>query len=151
VPYVNNIRILEVTVDLSFDQHVSDAVISCNYHIRSLRHLRPLIDQETAVNLACSTVASRLNYCNSVSYGVSETNIAERQRKQNNLARVVHKLPNNINITELLRELHWLPVRHRIIYKLQLLHIARKTTSNLVYYWTRISQLEHYARQVLIY
>ena len=61
VPFVSNVRLLGVTVDnhLSFDQHVSDVVTSCNYHIRSLRHIRPLIDRETAVNLACSIVASR--------------------------------------------------------------------------------------------
>jgi len=35
---------------LSFDLRVSDVVRSCNYHIRSLRHIRPLIDRETAVN-----------------------------------------------------------------------------------------------------
>jgi len=43
------------------------------YHIPSLRHMRPLIDRKTAVNLACSIVASRLDYCNSVLYGVSKT------------------------------------------------------------------------------
>jgi len=37
---------------------------------------------------------------------------------QNNLlARVVCKSPYNTNVTELLRELHWLPVQHRITYK----------------------------------
>ena len=102
---------------LSFDQHVSDVVRSCNYHIRSLRHIRPLIDRETAVSLACSIVASRLDFCNSVLYGVSETNIAKLQRMQNNLARVVCKSPYNTNVTGLLRELHLLLVRHRITYK----------------------------------
>jgi len=36
---------------------------------------------------------------------------------QNNLAHLVCKSPYNTNVTELLRELHWLPVRHRIAYK----------------------------------
>jgi len=53
---------------LAFDQHVSDVVRSCNYHFRSLRHIRPLIDREEAANLACSIVASRLDYCNFVLY-----------------------------------------------------------------------------------
>jgi len=53
-----------------------------NCHIRSLRHIRPLIDRETAVDLACSIVASRLDYCNSVLYGVGETYISKRHRMQ---------------------------------------------------------------------
>ena len=36
---------------------------------------------------------------------------------QNNLARVVCKSPYSSHVTELLHELHWLPVRHRITYK----------------------------------
>jgi len=106
--FVNNIKLLGVTVDnhLSFDQHISDVVRSCNYHIHSLRHIRPLIDRETAINLACSIVASRLDYCNSVMYGVSETNIAKLQRMQNNLARVVCKTPYNTSVTKLLCDLH---------------------------------------------
>jgi len=60
-------------------------------------------------------LASRLDYCNSVLYGVSETNIAKLQWMQNILARVVCKSPYNTNVTER----HWLPVglQHRITYK----------------------------------
>jgi len=83
--------------------------------------MRPLIDRETAVNLTCSIIARRLDYCNSVLYSVSETNIAKHQWMQNNLARVVCKWPYNTNVTELLRELHWLPVRHRITYKVTII------------------------------
>jgi len=85
VLFVNKIRLLGVTVDLSFDQNVSDVIRSCKYHIRSLRHIRPLVDRETAVKLACSIVASRLDCCNSAMHGVRETNIAKLQRMQNNL------------------------------------------------------------------
>jgi len=49
--------------------------------------------------------------------GVSETNIVKLQRMHNNLARVVFKSSYNTNVAELLRELHWLSVRHRITYK----------------------------------
>jgi len=37
-----------------------------------------------------STVGSRLDYCNSVLYGMSQTNNDRLQRMQNVLARVVH-------------------------------------------------------------
>jgi len=73
---------------------------------------------------------------------------------QNSFALLVCKSPYNTSVSELLRELHWLPVWHRITYKLLLLHIERETASNLDTYRThssRISLLEHYARQVMIY
>ena len=57
IPFVHKSKFLDVTLNnrLTFDQHVSHVVKSCHYHIRSLRHIRPLYHPETAVNLACST------------------------------------------------------------------------------------------------
>ena len=120
VPFVDNIKLLGVTIDknLSFDNHISDVVRSCNYHIRSLRHIRHLIDRDTAVTLACSIVASRLDYCNSLLYGVTDANIVKLQRVQNSLARTVCDLPYGASTTGLLRELHWLPIKQRITYKI---------------------------------
>ena len=103
---------------LSFDDHVSSVVQSCNYHLRSLRHVRRLIDRDTANTLACSIVATRLDYCNALLYGVSAKNVKRLQRVQNSLARVVCDAPFRSSATELLRSLHWLPVTNRIAYKI---------------------------------
>ena len=43
---------------------------SCYYHIRALRHIRPSLNQETAANIGRSVVSSRLDYCNSLMYGI---------------------------------------------------------------------------------
>jgi len=68
------------------------------------------------VTLACSIVASRLDYCNSIVYGVTDANIANLQRAQNSLARAVCGLPYGASTTGMLREPHWLPVMQRIMY-----------------------------------
>jgi len=113
------IRVLAVTVDqyLTFDDLITKVVSSCNYHIRSLRHIRHLIDSETATTTACSIVATRLDYCNAVLYGNTDKNIMRLQRVQNSLARVVCVVPFRNSSDPLLHSLHWLPVRHRITHK----------------------------------
>jgi len=65
-------------------------------------------------------VDGRLDNCNSVLYGTLATNINELQRVQNSAARIVtgsrrsvHALPIGV-----LAELHWLPIKHRIQYKI---------------------------------
>jgi len=55
-----------------------------------------------------------------VLYGVSHANI-DRLRVQNVLARVVAQAPLTISSIHIRRDLHWLPVNHRIRYKLSLL------------------------------
>ena len=117
------VRVLGVTIDqhLTFDDHITRAVSTCNYHIRSLRHIRRLIDRETANVLACSIVATRLDYCNALLYGITAKNIRRLQRVQNSLARVVCGVPYRSHSVPLLRSLHWLPVRQRIQYKIAVL------------------------------
>jgi len=113
------IRVLGVTIDqcLTFNEHVTKVVSSCNYHIRSLRHIRHLIDRDTANNIATLIVATRLDYCNVVLYGITGKNIMRLQRVQNSLARIVCAAPFRSPLDPLLRTLHWLPVRHRITHK----------------------------------
>ena len=120
VQFSKSMRVLGVTLDerLSFDDHVSAVVQSCNYHIRSLRHIRRLIDRDTANTLACAIVNTRLDYCNALLYGVSAKNVQRLQRIQNSLARVVCNVPYGRSATDSLHTLHWLPVAKRISYKI---------------------------------
>src|SRR6218665_1466770 len=66
-------------------------------------------------------VTSKLNYCNSLLYGTSESNLNKLQRVQNDLARVVLRAPWRCHAPHLLRDLHWLPIRFRITYKVVLM------------------------------
>ena len=116
---VDNVKIIGVTIDkhLSFDRHVSDVCSNANYHIRALSHIRSALTFEMAATLACSIVATRIDYCNSVLNGTSASNIARLQRVQNSLARTVCRAPRRTCSSELLTRLHWLPVQQRIKYK----------------------------------
>lgn len=120
------LKSLGVTLDqnLSFDQHVKNVVKASNFHIRALRHIRPMLNREVANTVACSIVSSRLDYCNSLLYGTTAKNIAKLQRVQNSLARVVSQTARREHIRPVLKDLHWLPVAERIEYKVAL--ITRK-------------------------
>jgi hypothetical protein len=100
------------------DKQVNAIVKSCNFHVRALRHVRKRLNIESAKTIACGLVISRLDYCNSLLYGTSEHNLHKLQCVQNSLARVVLQQPYRASAVPLLRKLHWLPVVHRIKYKL---------------------------------
>ena len=75
-----------------------------------------------ANTVACSIVGTRIDYCNSLLYGVSEKYLDKLQHVQNKLARVVMNVGlRDHHTVDLLRELHWLPVRSRIIFKIAML------------------------------
>ena len=85
------LKSLGVTLDqsLTFDQHAQGVVKASNYHIRALRHIRPMLDRKVANTIACSIVSTRLDYCNSLLYGTKVSNIKKLQRVKNSLARAV--------------------------------------------------------------
>ena len=68
-----------------------------------------------------SIVTSHLYYCNSLLYGLPQYQYDRLQRYLNAAARVVCLVPKFDHITPVLRKLHWLPVRYRVMFKILLL------------------------------
>ena len=62
----------------------------------------------------------RGNYANSLLFGTTQKNINRLQRVQNTLARVVasHAFPRGTRSSDILQDLHWLPIDQRIEFKL---------------------------------
>ena len=77
--------------DMSFSDQINSVSKSCHFHIRDIRRIRHLLPLSTATALANSLVSSKLDYCNSLYSGISQTNLNKLQRIQNSLARVHYK------------------------------------------------------------
>ena len=118
---------------MTFDQHVAAVCRASYFHIWALRHVRKSLPDDIARTVACSMVGSRLDYCNALYAGMTKQNFAKLQRIQNTLARVVLRRGKYERITPALSELHWLPVEHRVTYKLPLLAYRTITANQPVY------------------
>ena len=120
-----SVKSLGVTIDsgLTFNEHVDNICKASAYHIRSLRHIRKFIDEDAATSVTTALVSARIDYCNSLLYGTSKSNIDKLQRLQNSLARAVMCTGKFGSITPVLAALHWLSlsISARITYKVALL------------------------------
>ena len=103
---------------LNFKNHISLTCRACYYHIRDMRRIRGFLTPSVAKTIATSLIGSRLDYCNSLFYNITERELTKLQGVQNCLARVVTKSPRFCHITPLLKSLHWLPIRYRIKFKI---------------------------------
>ncbi len=128
-------RNLGVNFDQNFNfrSHVSMVCRSCRYHIRDLRRIRRCLSLENAKTLAVALVSSRLDYCNSLFFGIADKYLTKLQRVQNSLARAVTKSPPLTRSIPLLRSLHWLPIRFRTEFKVCLLTYKTLTEKQPAY------------------
>jgi hypothetical protein len=135
IPVSSVVRTLGVTIDstMSFDHHVANICKTSFCHIRALRRIRKLLTIADIKTVATAVVSSRLDYCNSLLYGMTDCNIHRLQRIQNSLARLVTNSNSRSHITPILAELHWLPVNARIEYKVALLTYKTMTTERPLY------------------
>jgi len=123
VAMVDSVRDLGVVIDkcLTMSGFVS---ATCRASFFQLRHLRPVVRSLTAdaaKTVVHAFVACRLDYCNCLLYGITDTLFRRLQSLQNAAARLVTGTRRRDHITPVLRDLHWLPVRRRVDFKLALL------------------------------
>src|SRR6218665_1747453 len=75
VPYTSPVRNLGIIFDknLTFADHITKLSQICYMHIRDFRRLRQILDYKTACTIATSIVHSKLDYCNSLFYGINSS------------------------------------------------------------------------------
>lgn len=140
---VGNERILPSTtiknLGVNFDSTMtmSDQVTSicqsANFHIRNLSRIRMYIDQNSCHAAVRALITSRLDYANSLLFGISLKDCNRLQRIQNRAAKLIFRASKYDHVTPLINELHWLSVQNRITFKLLTLVYKSITDSAPIY------------------
>ena len=118
-----NVKSLGVTLDSrpTLNKHVSAVCSAASLHIRNIGKIRHLLTQSITEKLVHAFITARLDYCNSILYGLLKRLIQRLQRIQNSAARLVTRTNRDDHIAPVLKGLHWLPVQERIMFKILLL------------------------------
>ena len=119
-PAVRNLGV-SLNSRLDFREHVNQIAKSCYFHIRNLYSIKHYITKECLLQLTHSLIFSRVDYCNAVLIGLPNYILKTVQSVLNRAARLVCGIPPMTPTTSYLMELHWLPVKARIEFKLCLI------------------------------
>ena len=98
--------------------HINNTCKTAFYYIHNIRRIRKYLSVETTRTLVHAVVIGRLDYCNSLLYGLPMKSISKLQRVQNAAARLITNAPRYDHVTPVLRSLHWLPVKERVTFKI---------------------------------
>ena len=123
VKTVTQAKDLGVIIDqhLTLVPHVNNISRLASHSIRKIGRIRKYLDRNSTEKLVHAFVSSRLDSNNSILYGLPDFHICKLQRIQNAAARLVTLTKKREHISPVLKELHWLPLESRIVYKLMLL------------------------------
>ena len=109
-----------------FDNHLSMKTAINNtcqsglYHLHDIGRIKRFRKRKKK-SIVQAIVMSRIDYCNSLLYGVAATNLSNLQRMQNAAVRLVCSLPRYGHVTSSSIRLHWLPIKFRINFKIVML------------------------------
>lgn len=123
---------------LTMSTHISKVCASSFYHLHNIKRIRKYLSVEATQTLVHALITSCVDYCNSLLFGLPDCQLNKLQRVLNVSARLIYKSPRFCHITPILCDLHWLPIRYRINFKIILLTfkaihgLAPKYISDLV-------------------
>ena len=123
IPISSSVKNLGVCFDkhIALDNQITNICCALHFHLRNIGSIRKFLTDSAAAQLVHSLVSSRLDFCNALLYGVPDCKLQRLQRMQNIAARIVSRTSKYDHITPVLKELHWLPVRERILFKVLLM------------------------------
>ena len=93
---------------------------SAFYHLH-IRCIRKYLSLDSLLALIHAFIASRLDFCNGLLHRLPKSQIVKLQRVQNAAARLAINIGKYSHVTQALQDVHWLPVRACIHFKILIL------------------------------
>ena len=101
--------------NLKMTAKTSHLMSSCAYQLKLVNSIRASLDVRVAERVVNEIFTSRLDYYNSLLAGLTVQDLTRMKRLQNSAARCVLMRSRDFSATYMLCELHWLPVRKRVL------------------------------------
>ena len=85
------------------------------HHLRNIGKIKKFLNTDTTKSAIVSLMTLRLDYCNGLICGITDELLCRLQKIQNNATRVVCCSKKYDPVTPVLKVLHWVPIRKRIL------------------------------------
>ena len=119
---------------MSLDKQINSISKSAFFHLRNIGSIRNMLTDDACSQLIHSLVTVRIDYCNSLLYVMPDSTLFRWQKVLKTAARILKKIPKFSHITDIFKDLYWLPIRQRITFRILLLtYQAYHNTEPIIY------------------
>ena len=87
------------------------------FRLRNICRIRSHLTLTATRQIIQSLVISRLDFCNALYQGLPQYQLDRLQRVQSSAARLITCVHRHEHISDVRMQLHWLPVKQRVCYK----------------------------------
>ena len=103
---------------LGFKEHITAKCRTAAINFQRIKAIQRVLTEQATETLVLGTVMSHLDYCNAILCDFPNTDISWLQAIQNMCAKLVKGATKYTSNEEVLYQLHWLPIRQRIKFKI---------------------------------
>ena len=103
---------------LNMEEHVNSICRTARLHLYRIGRIRHMLTDSACASLIHAFVSSRLDHGCALLAGLPLRELAKIQRVQNSAARLLSRVGRRDHITPVLERLHWLPIAHRINFRI---------------------------------
>ena len=116
----DNVKNLGVFFDkhMSMEKQVNSMCKKAYYNIKNISKIRKSLSLDDAKTVVNALVTPHLDYGNSLLTGINKKLLNKLQVAQNSAVRLIHRVNKRDPVTQLRKQLHWLPIPARIQYKI---------------------------------
>ena len=112
---------IRIHTGMTMQPQITSRVKSALFHLRNIRRIRKFLNPQATKNLVHAFITSGLDMFNFTLTGLPQQQVQRVQKMQNSAARLVTRAPRSAHITPFLLNLHWLPIKQRVEFKLLVL------------------------------
>ena len=103
--------------NINLRKHITNKCKTASFKPHKIHKASKNCSIQNLKKLVLILVISHLDYANSLLYGLPKSSIKPIQCIQNLAAKIILKRDDYSSFTETLKELHWLPIKYRIMFK----------------------------------
>jgi len=120
---VSEVRNLGSWFDCNFSMstHISKSCSAAFFWLHNIKQISKFLSRDKLETVLHALITSSIDYCSGLLYWLPDCEIANLQRVQNAAAQLLTSSHKYDHIAPILLELHWLPVKFRIHFKILLL------------------------------